>query len=111
MDINIFLLGKYIIPVQGFFTLYRNLFARLHSDEKYFELECDLPSFGYSTWNWALKGEEGKSARSFYNAWLHFTTERDFSWMDQWNVAEASERRVRRYSFLYILFDTFPNVS
>lgn len=97
MDINIFLLRKFIIPVQGFFTLYRNLFARLHSDEKLFELECDLPSFGYSTWNWvALKGEEGKSARSFYNAWLNFSTERDFSWMDQWNVAEASERRARR---------------
>ena len=103
MGINIFLLRKFIIPVQGFFTLYRNLFARLHSDEKTFELECDLPSFGYSTWNWvALKGEEGKSARSFYNAWLNFSTERDFSWMDQWNVAEASERRARREGFFFL---------
>ena len=97
MGINMFLLGQFIIIVQGFFTLYRNLFARLHADEKAFESECDLPSFGYSTWNWVgLKEEEGKSGRSFYNAWLHFTTEKDFTWMDQWNVAEAPERRARR---------------
>jgi DnaJ family protein A protein 5 len=94
---NYFLLGNFIIPVQGFFTLYRNLFSRLHADEKTFESECDLPSFGYSTWNWAVpKEDEGKSVRSFYNEWLQFTTEKDFAWMDQWNIAEAPERRARR---------------
>ncbi|KAF8807088.1 DnaJ-domain-containing protein [Phlegmacium glaucopus] len=81
----------------GFFTLYRNLFARLHAEEKTFTSEYDLPSFGYSTWDWAAsKDEDGRSARSFYNAWLHFTTQKDFSWMEQWNLAEAPERRARR---------------
>lgn len=97
MDIYIFLTRNFTIPVQGFFTLYRNLFARLHAEEKKIESECDLPSFGYSTWHWAPpKEEEDKSTRSFYNAWLHFTTEKDFSWMERWNVADAPERRARR---------------
>lgn len=88
---------RFIILVQGFFTIYRNLFSRLHAEEKTFDPQCDLPSFGYSTWNWAApKEEEAKSARPFYNAWLHFITEKDFSWMDQWSVADAPERRVRR---------------
>jgi DnaJ family protein A protein 5 len=28
---------------------------------------------------------------------MNFTTEKDFSWMEQWNLAEAPERRVRRW--------------
>ena len=97
MDIYTFLSEIFILLVQGFFTLYRNLFARLHAEEKTFASDCDLPSFGYSTWNWAAPKEgKGNSARSFYHVWLNFTTEKDFSWTEQWNVAEAPERRARR---------------
>ncbi|KAK7454543.1 hypothetical protein VKT23_011297 [Stygiomarasmius scandens] len=45
----------------GFYAIYRNLFARLQAEE---ELASDgnvqLPSFGYSTWSWTptRKGEE-----------------------------------------------------
>ncbi len=35
-------------------------------------------------------------ARSFYNFWLSFTTEKDFSWEESWNLNEAPDRRVRK---------------
>jgi len=35
---------------------------------------------------------------------MNFSTEKDFSWMDQWNLAEAPDRRVRRCGLSY------PNV-
>jgi len=58
----------------------------------------DYPSFGLSTWPWsALKQTGTIGARDFYNVWMNFTTEKDFSWMEQWNLAEAPERRVRRW--------------
>ncbi|KAG7450990.1 DnaJ-domain-containing protein [Guyanagaster necrorhizus] len=81
----------------GFFSVYRNLFNRLMAEETMIS-DIDLPSFGYSTWTWTPvhKGEESTAARTFYNAWINFVTNKDFSWCDQWNVAEAPDRRVRR---------------
>ncbi|KAK0193607.1 hypothetical protein F5146DRAFT_1031419 [Armillaria mellea] len=81
----------------GFFTVYRNLFNRLQAEEALVS-NIDLPSFGYSSWNWtpAQKGEDLPAARTFYNVWINFVTNKDFSWCDQWNLAEAPDRRVRR---------------
>ncbi|KAH9481539.1 DnaJ-like protein subfamily C member 21 [Psilocybe cubensis] len=81
----------------SFFTIYRNLFARLAAEELSFGQTETFPSFGYSTWSWSSSGpEDPDDAKSFYNAWLSFVTEKDFMWMEQWNTAEAPERRVRR---------------
>ncbi|KAK0204621.1 DnaJ domain-containing protein [Desarmillaria ectypa] len=81
----------------GFFTVYRNLFNRLKAEEAMIS-DIDLPSFGYSTWTWtpAHKGEDSPAARTFYNVWINFVTNKDFSWCDQWNLTEAPDRRVRR---------------
>lgn len=91
--------------IQGFFTLYRNLFNRLATDECVFTSHAlsDYPSFGSSTWSWS--GPSGRNtdgagakegARSFYNFWLGFVTAKDFMWVEQWNVNEAPDRQVRR---------------
>ncbi|KIK63210.1 hypothetical protein GYMLUDRAFT_41536 [Collybiopsis luxurians FD-317 M1] len=83
----------------GFFAIYRNLFARLEAEEKLAsDDQVHLPSFGYSHWPWAPKnkGEEATAARTFYNAWINFTTAKDFAWSDSWNISEAPDRRVRR---------------
>ncbi|KAI0048979.1 DnaJ-domain-containing protein [Auriscalpium vulgare] len=82
----------------SFFTIYRNLFDRLAFDEKLYDPDAALPSFGYAAWDWAGPSKEQKheAARTFYNYWLNFVTMKDFSWMDQWNVSEAPDRRVRR---------------
>ncbi|KAH9902519.1 hypothetical protein C8Q73DRAFT_670735 [Cubamyces lactineus] len=81
----------------SFFTIYRNLFDRLAHDEKQFS-NASLPSFGYSTWPWLppSKTEQDQCARTFYNHWTNFVTGKEFEWADQWNIAEAPDRRVRR---------------
>ncbi|GLB40594.1 putative dnaJ molecular chaperone homology domain [Lyophyllum shimeji] len=81
----------------SFFTVYRNLFERLRAEEAMFDTEVELPSFGDSTWPWttADKSDVHQAAR-FYGAWINFVTCKDFAWSEQWNVAEAPDRRVRR---------------
>jgi DnaJ family protein A protein 5 len=91
---QLFLLGS--IP-QGFFTVFRNLFDRLASDERHYT-DMDFPTFGYSTWGWTAPSKERSSeaARLFYNFWLNFATAKEFAWSDQWNISEAPDRQVRR---------------
>ncbi|KAH7912019.1 DnaJ-domain-containing protein [Hygrophoropsis aurantiaca] len=79
----------------SFFTLYRNLFSRLAQEESAIS-EIEYPSFGYSTWTWAATTKQSEAARLFYNAWINFSTTKEFTWMEQWNIAEAPDRRVRR---------------
>ena len=83
--------------VQSFFTIYRHLFERLAHDEKQL-VDTPLPSFGDSTWPWLPPSKEEKDAcvRTFYSHWTNFVTEKEFEWADQWNIAEAPDRRVRR---------------
>ncbi|ETW82939.1 hypothetical protein HETIRDRAFT_66827 [Heterobasidion irregulare TC 32-1] len=81
----------------GFFTIYRNLFARLAHDEAPYT-DVEFPSFGDSTWTWTApsKDKQMEAARTFYNYWLNFGTEKDFTWCDMYNLSEAPDRRVRR---------------
>lgn len=80
---------------QSFFSVYRNLFSRLAAEESLYDLRVDYPSFGSSSWTWSIPGSV-ESARNFYNTWMGFSTAKDFSWMDRWNLSEAPERRIRR---------------
>ncbi|KAI0951581.1 hypothetical protein AcW1_008590 [Taiwanofungus camphoratus] len=78
----------------SFFTIYRNLFDRLaHDESQYVDLE--FPSFGYSTWSWAL-ASKSEIARTFYTYWLKFATNKDFNWVDTWDTSDAPDRPVRR---------------
>ncbi|TFY74996.1 hypothetical protein EWM64_g9015, partial [Hericium alpestre] len=81
----------------SFFTIYRNLFARIAHDEKLYT-DTDFPTFGYSTWTWAApsKAQQMEAARTFYNYWLNFSTHKEFGWVDMWNASDAPDRRVRR---------------
>ncbi|KAG5646097.1 hypothetical protein DXG03_004336 [Asterophora parasitica] len=82
----------------SFFSLYRNLFERLRAEETMFSADADFPSFGYSTWSWAAvdKNNDREAVRHFYTAWTNFATAKDFTWSEQWNLAEGPDRRVRR---------------
>lgn len=93
---------------QGFFTIYRNLFVRLAQEEKAFASNTEFPLFGDSTWTWTApsKDRHTEAARHFYNNWLNFATEKDFAWMDQWNLTEAPDRRVRRYDYIDHLLES-----
>ncbi|PIL32166.1 hypothetical protein GSI_05411 [Ganoderma sinense ZZ0214-1] len=81
----------------SFFTIYRNLFDRLDHDERHYDV-TPLPSFGTSAWSWLSPSKEEKDqcVRVFYNYWTNFATNKEFEWADQWNIAEAPDRRVRR---------------
>ncbi|KAG5219541.1 DnaJ subfamily member [Salix suchowensis] len=62
-----------------------------------FSDHVEFPSFGYSTWPWAAeKNDSPEAVRHFYNGWINFATSKDFAWMDQWNLSEAPDRRIRR---------------
>ncbi|KAF7967481.1 hypothetical protein HWV62_34087 [Athelia sp. TMB] len=81
----------------SFFAIYRNLFSRLAHDEAHIS-DIDYPAFGDSNWPWAgaTRADSEQTARTFYNAWTNFATAKDFNWMEQWNLLEAPDRRVRR---------------
>ncbi|KAJ7494578.1 hypothetical protein B0H11DRAFT_1857532, partial [Mycena galericulata] len=79
----------------SFFTVYRSLFARLQAEEALIS-DVEYPSFGYAGWTWAPATKTTDGARTFYAAWMNFATAKDFAWMDQWNLTEAPDRRVRR---------------
>ncbi|KAF8520267.1 DnaJ domain-containing protein [Hysterangium stoloniferum] len=81
---------------KGFFALYRNLFLRLADEETMWDSDVPYSSFGHPNWPWtAPKGQE-QVARNFYNQWLSFSTVKDFTWAEQYNLSEAPDRRVRR---------------
>lgn len=82
----------------GFFSIYRNLFSRLASEESYYSTDVDFPSFGTadSPWSASSKQIDDVSAKSFYAIWTNFSTNKDFAWYDKWNVGDAPDRRTRR---------------
>ena len=82
---------------QSFFTIYRNLFSRLAYDESQWSdfSQDNYPGFGdhKSTWGGL---ESGPKVRLFYAGWLNFSTSKDFSWVDKWNLSDGPDRRARR---------------
>jgi DnaJ family protein A protein 5 len=88
---------------QNFFTIYRNLFSRLAYDESQWSSfpQENFPGFGdrKSTW---VKSESGAEVRLFYTAWLNFSTSKDFSWVDKWDLSDAPDRRARRLVSKYL---------
>lgn len=86
-----------LTSVKDFFTIYRNLFSRIAYEETLVS-DVTYPLFGFSAWPWGSvsKGDDNETARVFYNVWLNFVTSKEFSWMDQWNVLEAPDRKTRR---------------
>ncbi|KAG9121798.1 hypothetical protein FRC07_002100 [Ceratobasidium sp. 392] len=88
----------------GFFTIYRELFARLAAEEAAWSSAngdtINYPPFGDANTPWIPETKqtalEGDCAQHFYRAWSNFITEKDFSWRDIWNTNEAPDRRIRR---------------
>ncbi|PFH46812.1 hypothetical protein AMATHDRAFT_82436 [Amanita thiersii Skay4041] len=94
---NISLWSSFDDHDNGFFAIYRKLFDRLAAEEAWFSDDTNYPSFGDSSWSWiASTNHDFQSAKHFYLAWMNFSTTKDFSWCDKWNVIDAPDRRVRR---------------
>ena len=84
--------------MQGFFTVYREVFAKLA------RAEAEAADRA------AARGDKGAAAQllpdfpvvqapwadvsAFYQAWLHFVSDREFAWADAHNLASAPNRKV-----------------
>lgn len=64
--------------------------------------DIEYPPFGYSTWSWTSPTTPSEAVKNFYNAWLNFSTSKEFTWMDHYNTLDAPDRRIRRSTILII---------
>lgn len=92
---------------EGFYSIYRSLFALLASDEALHTPEGQIPlaypSFGESQTAYASPPDMTRKerdqhtwARDFYTVWREFTTEKTFTWVAKWDVERADDRGTRR---------------
>ncbi|KAL7419810.1 hypothetical protein Q5752_005726 [Cryptotrichosporon argae] len=95
---------------EGFFSIYRSLFALLASDETLHtpddQRPLAYPSFGDSATAYApppglSRAERERAgaeyARDFYQVWAEFATEKKFEWVAKWDVEKrAEDRHMRR---------------
>lgn len=83
---------------QGFYTVYREVFAKLARAEAEAAERAAargdkgapaqaLPVFPAAQAPWA-------DVSAFYQAWLHFVSDREFAWADAHNLATAPNRKV-----------------
>jgi hypothetical protein len=74
----------------GFYTIYRNVFERLDSEENIENVNrTPYPIFGDSSTN-------PKDVLRFYTFWSNFVTGLSFSWEDQYDSRDAPNRDTRR---------------
>ena len=79
----------------SFYATYGALFSALDAQEQAASLALDKarfaegPPFGKANDSWEL-------VRRFYNHWSGFSTLKTFAWADEYNLAEAENRKIRR---------------
>ncbi|KAN0064958.1 hypothetical protein ACQY0O_002016 [Thecaphora frezii] len=95
----------------GFYGTYRRLFERLAQEEQVaapypgeeqlfpFPGEGAFPTFGYShtPYSGGDLGVNQVPVKDFYAVWLNFQSRKSFGWMDQHDLRDAPERRVKRW--------------
>ncbi|KAF5876534.1 putative meiotically up-regulated protein [Botrytis fragariae] len=95
------LIGKFDSSVpftdapNGFFGILRETFATLAKEENaacdWDGLELvDYPDFG------TAEDDYEDVVKSFYRAWVNFTTQKSFSWKDLYRTSDAPDRATRR---------------
>ncbi|ORY27689.1 hypothetical protein BCR39DRAFT_537986 [Naematelia encephala] len=92
---------------EGFYSVYRSLFALLASDEELHTPEgfhpLVYPGFGESTTPYAApqgmtrtERESQTWAKDFYLVWKEFATEKRFDWVKKYDPDRADDRGMRR---------------
>ncbi|OWZ26582.1 hypothetical protein C356_06913 [Cryptococcus neoformans c45] len=91
---------------EGFYSIYRTLFALLSSDEALHTTSTtplSYPSFGDSSTAYApppgltrAQKDSQVWARDFYAVWGEFVTEKKFEWVNKWDAERGDDRMVRR---------------
>lgn len=98
--------------MQGFYSIYRSLFALLASDEALHHPSAQgngrhappaYPTFGSAETPYApppganrAERDAGVWVRDFYAVWGEFVTEKKFEWLGAWDSEAGADRRVRR---------------
>ncbi|KAJ2360220.1 hypothetical protein IW150_007563, partial [Coemansia sp. RSA 2607] len=105
----------------GFYTVYRDLFARLRNEEidiydpssddqidylqnldfgdsftTYDEDALHADSQGRNRRQNGRGGGTGTTLRDFYNYWTTFSTRKSFGWYDRFRLSDAENRQIRR---------------
>ncbi|KAJ2787330.1 hypothetical protein GGI15_000814 [Coemansia interrupta] len=105
----------------GFYTVYRDLFARLRNEEidiydpdsddqidylqnldfgdsftTYDEDALHADSQGRNKRQNGKSGGTGTTLRDFYNFWTTFSTRKSFGWYDRFRLSDAENRQIRR---------------
>ncbi|XP_076391707.1 dnaJ homolog subfamily C member 21 [Megachile rotundata] len=79
---------------KGFYTVYRNVFEKLVTEDADFMKEGDsdeeVPGFGDS------QSSYEDVVHNFYAYWQSYSTKKSFTWLDPYDVREARNRRVAR---------------
>ncbi|GAA6048777.1 hypothetical protein JCM3770_003961 [Rhodotorula araucariae] len=73
----------------GFFNTFATLFALIGGEETAWSSPHLYPAFG-------TRETPADDVRTFYAAWINFTTEKDFAWKDTYRVEEDMPRWQRR---------------
>ncbi|OCF34510.1 hypothetical protein I316_03551 [Kwoniella heveanensis BCC8398] len=92
---------------EGFYSVYRSLFALLASDESLHtppnSPPLSYPSFGESSTPYApppgltrAQKDSQPWVRDFYAVWTEFVTEKRFEWVAKWDTERAESRDIRR---------------
>lgn len=76
---------------KGFYSVYREVFNKLAAEESEYLSEDDnpLPEFGDSTSPYEV-------VNKFYGYWMSFSTKKSFSWLYEYDIKEAENRRILR---------------
>lgn len=82
---------------KGFYTVYRGVFDNLaREEEEDFDAAAskgrDLPAFP----SFGNSDASAKQVSEFYSFWQHFVSDQSFDWADEYNLAAAPNRMVRR---------------
>lgn len=79
---------------KGFYTVYRNVFEKLTTEDMEFARESDsleeIPGFGDSQSSYV------EIVHKFYAYWQSYSTKRSFVWLEPYDVRDAPNRRVAR---------------
>ncbi|KAK9306439.1 hypothetical protein QLX08_002940 [Tetragonisca angustula] len=79
---------------KGFYTVYRNVFEKLATEDIEFAKESDsleeIPGFGDS------QSSYEEIVHKFYAYWQSYSTKRSFAWLDPYDIRDAPNRRVVR---------------
>lgn len=88
---NFFFSFQIINENKGFYTIYRDVFARLAEEDKsYYDEEVHIPEFGQSD------SDYDTVVGPFYGFWNSYCTPRSFVWVEKHDTREAADRYVRR---------------